>query len=173
MHGPMEIVEFGRLTRQQRIDLEGDEDDPFDAAGAQLEYRAKHRHVALKNDLGRLVASTGIVVVEVEVGEQTLDVVGLGGVIVNARHRGRGYARQVLQASLARAQTLGPRFAMLFCHRDRAGLYRRLGFAQIHSTVLVRQPGGYQQMTQQTMWRALTAGDHWPSGRVIVHSQPF
>lgn len=169
----MEIVEFGRLTTGQRAELEGDEDDPFDAAGTRLQFRAKEHHVALRSELGRLVASTGIVVVDVEVGVQRFGVVGLGGVIVNARHRGRGFAREVVEAALARARTLGPRCAILFCHPDRVGLYRRLGFAEVDDRVLVRQPGGYEPMAQRTMWRALAAGAVWPDGRVVVHSLPF
>lgn len=169
----MEIVEFGPLTPQLRTELEGDEQDPFDAAGERLQFRAKDRHVALQSEPGRLVASTGIIVVEVQVGEEHFDVAGLGGVIVNARYRGRGLAREVVRAALARARTLGPQFAMLFCHPDRAGLYRRLGFIEIASPVLVAQPHAYEPMTQRTMWHALTSGRVWPEGRVLVHSLPF
>ncbi len=169
----MEIVEFGRLTAEQRAELEGDEEDPFDAAGARIQFRAKERHVALKSEEGRLVASAGLVMVDVEVADQRFPAVGLGGVIVNAQHRGRGLAREILDAALARARALGPQFAMLFCHPDRAGLYRSLGFAEISYPVLVEQPGGYELMTQRTMWRPVTAGAQWPGGRVTVHGLPF
>ncbi len=67
----MEIIEFGDLTHDQRADLEGDEADPFDAAGATLVYQGKDRHVGLRTDEGRLVASTGMLLVDVEVGEDT------------------------------------------------------------------------------------------------------
>ena len=63
----MEIVEFGRLTADRRAELEGDEDDPFDAAGETLRFQRKERHVAVRDGRGRLVASTGMLVVEVEV----------------------------------------------------------------------------------------------------------
>ncbi len=46
----MEVVEFGRLTAAQRRELEGDEEDPFDAAGFTLRYRPKERHVGLRDD---------------------------------------------------------------------------------------------------------------------------
>src|ERR1039458_2304244 len=71
---------------------------------------------------------------------------GFGGVIVRADHRGRGLAREVAQAALAKARTLGPAFALLFCHEDRAGLYRKLGFAEIISEVVVKQPDGCAPM---------------------------
>ena len=63
----MEVVEFGPLSDAQRAELEGDEADPFDAAGMTLEYRAKERRVALQDD-GRLAASAGLTAAAVHVG---------------------------------------------------------------------------------------------------------
>ena len=111
----MKIVEFVRMTLERRAELEGDEDDPFDAAGETFSFRAKDRHVGLEDDRGRLVASAGMVVLEVEVAGERFPVVGIGGVIVNATRQGRGLAREVVEAALARAGSLGPAFAILFC----------------------------------------------------------
>ncbi|MBV8943768.1 MAG: GNAT family N-acetyltransferase [Solirubrobacterales bacterium] len=169
----MEIVEFGPLTAEQRRELDGEEEDPFDSGGIMLHYRPKNRHVGLRDDAGALIASTGMVVVEVGVGVERFPVVGLGGVIVKALHRGRGLGREVVQAALARANSLGPAYAILFCHRDRAGLYRKLGFAEIAAEVLVQQPGGYARMPHQTMRRRLRQKVEWPAGAVVVHSLPF
>ncbi len=169
----MDVVEFGRLSDEHRRALEGDEPDPFDAARIPLQFRAKERHVGLQEESGRLVASTGMVVVDVEVDGRRFPVVGLGGVIVSAPYRGRGLARRVLEAALDRARRLGPRFAILFCHEDRAGLYRRLGFVELGGEVLVEQPSGHAAMTQRTMWIALHDDAKWPPGRVIVQSLPF
>lgn len=169
----MEIVEFGSLTEAHRRDLEGDEEDPFGARGITMHFRSKDRHVGLRDGAGLLVASTGMVVVEVEVEGKRFPVVGLGGVIVNAQHRGRGLGREVVQAALTKARGLGPGFAMLFCHDDRAGLYRKLGFSPVGGEVVVRQAPGYVAMPQQTMWRALREKLEWPEGRVVVESLPF
>jgi predicted N-acetyltransferase YhbS len=170
----VELVEFGRLTDQARADVEGDEPDPFDAAGNTLTYRAKDRHVALRGEDGHIVASTGMLEIDVEVAADRFGAVGIGGVIVNARHRGRGLARELVGAALDRARTLGPRFALLFCHQDRAGLYERLGFAYVTAAVTVQQPCGRSaEMPQRTMWRALAPGATWPDGPVSVLSLPF
>lgn len=169
----MEIVEFGGLTDEHRRALEGDEPDPFDAAQIGLRFRPKERHVGLKDEYGRLVASTGMVVADVEVEADLFPVVGIGGVIVSAPHRGQGLARRVVEAALARAGRLGPRFAILFCHEDRAGLYRKLGFVELRANVLVQQPSGYAPMTQQMMWIPLHGAERWPAGEVVVHSLPF
>jgi predicted N-acetyltransferase YhbS len=169
----MEIVDLGHLTDSERADLEGEEDDPFDGAGIALRFRPKDRHVAIRGSDGRLVASAGLTEVEIEVAGKRFPVVGLGGVIVNAEHRGRGLARQIVEQALARACEMGPRFVVLFCHADRVGLYVRLGFVEIASRVLVQQPHGSQTMPMCTMWRALTPQASWPDGPVEIHGLPF
>jgi predicted N-acetyltransferase YhbS len=169
----MKIVEFAQMTPERRAELEGDEEDPFDAAGETFSFRAKDRHVGLEDDQGRLVASAGMVVLEVEVGGERFPVIGIGGVIVNATRRGRGLAREVVEAALARAGTLGPAFGILFCHADRAGLYERLGFEHVARPVLVEQPDTYAEMPMCTMWRAVSGGARWPKGGLTVHSLPF
>ena len=169
----MEIIEFGRLSPEQRAELEDDEKDPFGDEDFPLRHRPKERHVGLRDGSGRLVASTGMVVTEVEVERRSFAVVGIGGVIVNAEHRGRGLAREVMGAALAKARSLGPDFALLFCFEDRAGLYLKLGFAPITAEVVVRQPDGYAKMSQLAMWHALQPGAIWPDGAVLVQSLPF
>ena len=169
----MEIVELGRLTDEQRAELEGDELDPFSADGVTLRFRAKDRHVALREDGGRLVASAGLTATDVEVAGIRFPVVGIGGVIVNAEQRGRGFARRVLEEVLVRARAMGPAFVILFCHPDRAGLYEGLGFRTIGSPVSVQQPHGFEAMPQRTMWCALRPGVSWPPGHVTVHGLPF
>lgn len=169
----MEMIEFGEVTDEHRLALEGDEHDPFDAAGATQQFRGKELHVGLRTDDGRLVASAGLTTAAVEVGGERFDVVGLGGVIVAAPYRGQGLARQVVEAAAARSRAMGPEFIVLFCHANRMGLYERLGFEVIEGTVLVKQPGGYEPIEQRTMWRALTPGASWPSGRLVIHTLPF
>lgn len=170
----MRIVEFGRLSQGQRAQLEGDEDDPFDTSQITLSHRPKDQHVALADEAGRLVASTGMVTTQVSVDGRRLAVVGLGGVIVSREHRGRGLAREVVGAALARAATLGPQIVILFCLEDRTGLYRKLGFSAVEAEVLVRQPSGYVATPLRTMWRGLRDGAVWPEGTpVVVESLPF
>ena len=79
----------------------------------------------------------------------------------------------MLEAALAKAATLGPEFIVLFCHEDRMGLYRRLGFEDVHTDVLVDYHGDRIAMPMHTMWRALTADARWPEGRVELRGPPF
>jgi predicted N-acetyltransferase YhbS len=170
----MDPVEYGPLSQELREQLEGDERDPWDAGRVPpMEWRPKDQHVGLRDERGRLVANAGLLVVEVEVAGRRFPVVGLGGVIVNRAHRGEGLSLQVLDAALAKAATLGPDFVLLFCHDDRMGLYRRLGFDEVRAEVLVASSAGQVTMPMRTMWRALRPGATWPDGRVALQSLPF
>lgn len=173
LYEPVEIVEFGRLSDAHRADLEGEEIDPFDAAGVTLRYRAKERHVALHDEHERLIASAGLVATDVEVDARRIPVVGLGGVIVERGHRGEGHARTVIAAALASAAQTGRDHMMLFCHADRAGLYERFGFVSLDDAVTVLQPGGDARMLHHTMVRPLAQGATWPPGPVRVLGLPF
>lgn len=170
----MEPVEFGSLTAELSAELVGGEQDPWDSSGMPpLQWRDKEHHVGLRDDAGRLVASAGVLVVDVEVEGERFPVVGLGGVIVNRAYRGRGLSLPVIEAALQKAAVLGPDFALLFCHQDRMELYRRFGFEAVADEVLVDHAGGQIVMPMRTMSRALRPGAAWPAGRVVLHSLPF
>jgi predicted GNAT family N-acyltransferase len=170
----LEVIEFGRLDEAKRAELEGGEEDPFDARGNTLTWRPKDRHVALRQTDGRLVASTGFVLADLRVeGEPPTPFVGIGGVFVNSDFRGQGLGNRIVVEALRLAQTLGPDLALLFCHRDRSGLYRKHGFIEIEPPVLVRQPDGYTEVPQVAMWRPLREGATLAPGRLTVESLPF
>ncbi len=168
------VVEFGGLSDAQRAELEGDEEDPFDARGTQLSWRGKDHHVGLQDEDGRLVASTGLLLAEIRVdGGVATPVVGIGGVIVAAPYRGQGLANRIIGEALRHASRLGPGIAILFCHRNRSGLYLRHQFTEILPPVLVEQPQGWVEMPQVAMWRALRAGCSLPRGKVKLLGLPF
>jgi predicted N-acetyltransferase YhbS len=106
-------------------------------------------------------------------GEQ-FDVVGFGGVIVTRKRRGQGLARRVMEAAIADAAELGPERGLLFCRPDRAGLYTKLGFANVDAPVEVGQTGDRRvAMPLDTMWRPLRPGASWPDGPVSLPGLPF
>jgi GNAT superfamily N-acetyltransferase len=168
------LVVFGRLSESQRSELEAGEEDPFDAAGNTLAFRPKGQHIALREGGGRLVASTGFVLADLQVeGRPPVPFVGISGVLVTSARRGQGLGDRIVGEALRFAQTLGPDLALLFCHRDRAGLYERHGFTEVEPPVLVQQPRGYAEIPQVTMWRPLRDGATLAEGRLTVRSLPF
>ncbi len=170
------MIEFGRLGDGQYAVLVGDEDDPWRAEEFGLEWRPKDHHVAIRDDDGRLLAAAGLVVVEVQFGAQPpIPVVGIGGVIVTASHRGQGLGQRVISEALTRAGAKGPKIAMLFCRAETAELYRRHGFAEVPAPVFVDQPDGIVEIPRAggMMWRPLKAGARLPEGVVKVNGLPF
>jgi predicted N-acetyltransferase YhbS len=142
------------------------ERDPFDVGDDQTQWRAKEWHTVLFQD-GRPIAHVGLTLADVAVEAERFEVVGVGGVIVNRGHRGRGRLRPLLEAALARH--LGPDRAMLFSLPKNAPIYERFGFARIDAPVVA----GGQDMGQEAMWKPLRPGVTWPSGPVSLPQLPF
>jgi len=169
----VDLVDLGSLSGEQYAELVGDEEDPWGAASLGLDWRPKDRHVGVCDDDGKLVAAAGLVLAQVRFGEeQPIAVVGIGGVIVAAPHRGRGLGRQVISAVLRRAEDMGPNVAMLFCLPALVELYRRHGFAEVQGPVLVDQPSGVLEMGG-AMWRPLKDDATFAPGTVRLHGLPF
>jgi predicted GNAT family N-acyltransferase len=170
----MEFVELDALTERDWADVVDGEHQPFGAQGAALAWRLKDRHFALRAHDGRLVALAALVAVAVEIERVgSLDVLGLGGVIVTPAERGRGLMAKVVAPVLALAERIGPEHAMLFCRPELVPVYGRLGFHEIAAPVWAEQPAGPIEMPMRAMWRALRAGAVWPPGRVEVRGLPF
>lgn len=167
-------IQFGELSAQRRAELWGADPDPYDMAQNTMQWQTKHRHVGLVDAEGRLVAGAGLVLTRLQAGDGTRhDAIGLGGVIVAERYRGRGLARRIVGDALRLGATLGPELAMLFCLPDRAGLYERLGFSAIEPPVRVAQPEGPRTVSLMTMWRTLGDASTLPPAPVVVLTLPF
>ena len=170
----MELIEFGTLSAERYAELVGNEHDPWDAGDLKFEWRPKEWHVGVLDEDGRLVAAAGLVVVTARFGDrEPIEVVGLGGVIVAARHRGEGLGAMVISEAVRRAGDLGPSIGILFCRPDRAELYRRYGFTEVPGPVLVEQPAGELEIPMVTMWRPVKSGATLPDGRIKLDGLPF
>jgi predicted GNAT family N-acyltransferase len=170
----VEFVELDALSEQDWVEVVAGEHQPYGPEGAELIWRTKDHHFALRAQDERLVALAGLVAVAVEVEDSgRLDAVGLGSVIVTRSERGRGLMTQVVAPTLAIAERMGPAHAMLFCRAELVHVYRRFGFEEIAAAVSAEQPSGPVEMPMRAMWRALRPGAEWPAGRVHVLGLPF
>jgi predicted GNAT family N-acyltransferase len=165
----MELVELPGMTPEGRAELAAGEAHPFGIN--DLQWRESDRYLALRDD-GKLVAAAGLVVATVEAAE-AFDVVGVGGVIVARPRRGQGLMRRVMDAAMARAEQLGPAFAMLFCSPANSRRYARFGFREITAPVTAEQPDRIVTMGEICMWRPLRADATWPDGPIRVRGLPF
>ena len=107
-------------------------------------------------------------------GGEEFPVVGIGGVIVTHRMRGRGLARMVLEADPWGSPPGSARIApMLFCREELAPFYGEFGFEPITGPVAAEQPGGPIVVPLGGMWSPLRAGAGWPDGAVAVLGEPL
>lgn len=171
----MKLVELDRLTDAARAELYDGEVEPFGEDEPPLQWQPKSLYLALQGPDGRLVATAGLLVAELEGADRAIaPVVGIGGVIVTRRRRGEGLAKTVIDAALERAAALGPDKALLFCRPDRAGLYEKHGFAEVPGgPITVEQPGGAVAMPDVAMWRPLRAGAQLPPAPLRLRGLPF
>ncbi len=171
---PLDLVEVGALTLRDWVELTERDPDAFGHAGEGLVWRPKDRHVCLRDQDGRLVAAGGATVVAVEVGDERLDVVGMGSLIVHRELRGTGAMTRVSDAMARLAESLGPDHAMIFCLPRLTDMHRARDYRVIDAPVTVDQPDGRVVMTQTAMWRPLRSGAAlWPAGPVAVQGLPF
>jgi predicted GNAT family N-acyltransferase len=170
----MQLVELDRFAEPHWDELIAGEHEPFGAIGENLVWRDKTRNIGVREDHGRLVAAGGLVLAEVQVGEELpFRVAGLGGVIVTRSARGRGLARLLVQGLLDVAGELDAGRAMLFCRAPLMLLYGKFGFSTIESPVWADQPTGRIEMPLPAMWKALRNDASWPPGRVELRGEPF
>jgi predicted N-acetyltransferase YhbS len=146
------------------------EEDPFGLADEPIKWRDKTHHT-VQYEGERPIGHVGLLVAPVQVGEETFDVVGVGGVIITRSHRGQGLLRPLLEAALAR--DLGPERALLWCSTANAAIYTRFGFMMLEAPVTVEQPDGPYAVPIPTMWKPLGDGVTWPAGDVRVPGLPF
>lgn len=170
----MDVLELDRITDADWDALIDGEQQPWGSAHAErLSWRAKTRHLAVRDDRGRILAGAGLVAAEVRAGSELLLVAGVGGVIVTRSWRGRGLARLLLERVLQIAPELAPDRAMLFCTEANSSLYARFGFLPIDTPVRAGQPDGVIVVPMRAMWRPLREGLQWPPGEVEVIGEPF
>jgi predicted GNAT family N-acyltransferase len=169
----MEVAHVDAYTAADRAQIADGEADPYAGARLDIAWRPKELHTVGREN-GRLISHVGLTLAVAEVAGAAFVVVGVGGVLVTWSQRGRGRLRPVLEAALARAETLGPERALLFCAGHRAALYARFGFARIADPVTVDQPDGARLVFPAvTMWRPLRPGAAWPAGPVRLRGSPF
>jgi GNAT superfamily N-acetyltransferase len=163
------------VTDQQWAEIVAGEVEPW-GLGEELSWRDKERQLAIRGSDGRLLALAGTTIADVEVEDSgAFQVLGIGGVFVTPSQRGRGLAVRLVRELLAgaRRDPSHPGRAMLFCRPQLTGLYRRLGFREIHAPVWAEQPQGRIEVPLPAMWHALATEAEWPAGRVDVRGLPF
>lgn len=114
----------------------------FNAAQMRTPWGSRNlRRLALVDDQGRLLSSAKRYDCRATLDGREIRVVGLGAVFTPASARGRGHARDVIEAILSDATDEGVDLALLFSEIDPT-YYERLGFVAVPRHELIVRPKG-------------------------------
>ena len=109
----------------------------------------------------------------ISVGEQTLRVSGVGGVMTLPEWRQRGLAGITLRrAAMFMRDELRVDFALLLCRDEVAPLYAKLGWEIVAGPTTFEQPTGRATYPRHTMVLRYTARA-WPSGPIDLCGLPW
>ena len=115
----------------------------------------------------------GLVRQTVNVSAASVDVGGVGGVLVRSGERGHGYGRAAMDAAeafAAREWKVG--FMLLFCREALRSWYDALGWRKVLGATWAEQPSGSVVLPLESMWKSLN-GARWPDGDVHLQSRPW
>jgi len=153
-------------------DLADGDEDPTRTHQYNLSWRPTETHVFISAG-GRKMCHVGLVRQTVKVSGTSLDVAGVGGVLVRSGERGHGYGRATLEAAaalVAREWKVG--FMLLFCREVLRPWYDALGWRRVLGATWAEQPNGAIVLPLESMWKSLN-GARWPDGDVYLHSRPW
>jgi aminoglycoside 2'-N-acetyltransferase I len=119
------------------------------------------------------VAQVGILIRDIQVGDETIRVAGIGGVATHPDWRRNGYAhRLMVEAARVSREQLGASFGLLDCEPARIPFYSRLGWQVVTARVWIDQRGVRQLFTDPIM--ILPLGQRtWPEGTVDLLGDPW
>jgi GNAT superfamily N-acetyltransferase len=169
----VELIDLPDFGPDDYAAIEDGEADPYQTDDLGISWREKSGHVGLTEG-GRLIAHAGWVPVEGRTASgEPVGAIGLGGVMVHRRYRGRGMGRRVVSAAMNRMRALDTPLGLLFCRPDRVPFYESLGWAPLQATVSADQPTGPVEIPLVTCWTALGQGASAPTTDLHIDGLPF
>jgi GNAT superfamily N-acetyltransferase len=153
-------------------DLAGGDDDPSHTHDYKLSWRPTETHVFVSAE-GKKMSHVGLVRQTVEICGASLDVAGVGGVLVRDGERGHGYGRAAMEAAEAFvAREMKIEFMLLFRREAVRSWYDAHGWRKVLGATWAEQPSGSIVLPLASMWKSLS-GARWPDGDVYLHSRPW
>lgn len=136
------------------------------------QWRAKTRHIFVEDD-GLPVGHVGLLEASVSVGDESVEVCGIGSVVTRPEAQGRGYARRAMRRAeeIMRRET-DAEFGMLYCRDELIPLYASLGWQLVKGENIFGQESGPVASPFNVM--VLPLGEReWPAGKVVVEGLPW
>lgn len=169
----IDIRRVPALSESERQRLVGWGSDIFGAEQLQLSWRPERDcHFILLVDQ-QPVSRVGILKHPILVGEQTVLVGGIGGVVTIPQAQGQGYARALLEhVQQFLCDELQVDFGLLFCNDRLVPFYERRGWQRIANPVLIDQPAGRIEAPLHVMVYPCRQSV-FPAGTVMLNSLPW
>ena len=166
----IQIYSDAELPRSQQAEL----DDLFKVQFGHTSYHwARPQWHVLTSFDAVLVSYLRIFERTISVGEQTLRVAGVGGVMTLPEWRQRGLARiTLLRAAEFMRNELRSDFALLLCREEVAPVYAKLGWEIVAGPTTFEQPTGRATYPHHTMV-VRYAARAWPSGPIDLCGLPW
>ena len=169
----VELIDLPDFAPDDFARIVDGETDPFATADLDITWREKTDHVGL-TEARRLIGHAAWVPVQVTTTTgETVDVLGLGGVMLHRDYRGHGAGRQVVLGAMSRMTDAGGSIGLLFCLPERVRFYRDMGWFPIDRVVTADQPSGPITMPMVTCWTPLAEGATLPATDLHVEGLPF
>lgn len=168
----IEIEVSASYPLETKRDLAGGEEDPSHTHGYKLSWRPTDTHVFVSAN-GTKMCHVGLVRQTVQISGASLDVAGVGGVLVRSGERSHGYGRAAMEAAEAFAvREWNIEFMLLFCREALRSWYDALGWRKVLGATWADQPTGPIVLPLESMWKSVS-GARWPNGDVHLHSKPW
>jgi len=168
----IEIIEAESLSGEEWRQLFEWGEDIFGANDLHLSWRKKDWHFLIYED-GVPVSHAAVLKHTVLIGEKSVLVGGVGGVVTHEKAQGKGYAH-ILMRKIADFLENDWRVeaGLLFCLPRLVPFYESLGWQTVQAKVFIEQPNGTIESPMGIM--VLPFGENrWQDGSVELQSFPW
>jgi GNAT superfamily N-acetyltransferase len=172
MDESVELIELDDYDPDLKAQILDGERDASGVDHLGVVWRDKVGHVVLRRG-GLPVAQAGWLPIRLTVGDEPMDGVGLGGVLVHRSVRSHGFGAKVVRAAMERMRQQGEPLGLLFCRPELVEFYGRLGWREVPSEVTAEQPHGTIVMPVRTCWTPMSDMAELPPGPIAVQGLPF
>ena len=120
-----------------------------------------------------LIGRAGIIERDVLVGQASIRVGGISGIITRPKWRRHGVASAIIDKAVAFIKDeLGAQFSLLLSKEEVAPLYTRLGWKPVEGPTTFEQPSGPTTYPKLTM--VIPCSDYkWPAGTIDLCGLPW
>jgi len=169
---PVKVRQSPTLTDEERAQLFGWEVDVFGIDAYGYRWQRKEWHVLVEID-HHPVSHVGLLRREASVGEVSIVLGAVGGVVTSKPFQGQGFGTRALtEAVTVLRQEWHVDFGALLCQEPLMSFYARLGWHRVDAPVFFAQPNG-AVLSPLVLMVIACSQQEWPQGAVNLQGFPF